>query len=47
MFCIFITTIPVCIGGDGVFVKAQVLAGGRGKGHFESGLEGGVRFAKS
>lgn len=26
-----------------VVVKAQVLAGGRGKGHFESGLKGGVK----
>jgi len=24
-------------------LKAQVLAGGRGKGHFESGLKGGVK----
>ena len=24
-------------------LKAQVLAGGRGKGHFKSGLKGGVR----
>jgi len=28
-------------------VKAQVLAGGRGKGHFENGLKGGVRMAFS
>ena len=27
-------------------IKAQVLAGGRGKGHFDSGLQGGVRLAK-
>lgn len=26
-----------------VVVKAQVLAGGRGKGHFDSGLKGGVK----
>lgn len=26
-------------------VKAQVLAGGRGKGKFESGLQGGVQIA--
>lgn len=26
-------------------VKAQVLAGGRGKGHFDSGLQGGVKIA--
>lgn len=24
-------------------LKAQVLAGGRGKGHFKNGLKGGVR----
>lgn len=28
-------------------VKAQVLAGGRGKGHFTSGLQGGVQIAYS
>lgn len=27
-------------------IKAQVLAGGRGKGHFTSGLQGGVQFPK-
>ena len=27
-------------------VKAQVLAGGRGKGRFTSGLDGGVQLAK-
>lgn len=31
-------------GGD-VVIKAQVLAGGRGKGHFDSGLQGGVKLA--
>lgn len=25
-------------------IKAQVLAGGRGKGHFDSGLKGGVQM---
>ena len=33
------------IGGAAV-IKAQVLAGGRGKGHFDSGLQGGVKLAK-
>ncbi len=28
-------------------MKAQVLAGGRGKGHFSSGLKGGVRLCHS
>ncbi|KAK0404735.1 hypothetical protein QR680_017601 [Steinernema hermaphroditum] len=31
------------IGGKDYVVKAQVLAGGRGKGRFDSGLEGGVQ----
>lgn len=31
-------------GTKDVVVKAQVLAGGRGKGHFESGLKGGVKI---
>lgn len=30
-----------------VVVKAQVLAGGRGKGHFTSGLKGGVSIVYS
>ena len=32
-------------GGQSV-IKAQVLAGGRGKGHFTSGLQGGVKLAR-
>lgn len=28
-------------------IKAQVLAGGRGKGHFTSGLQGGVHILKT
>lgn len=27
-----------------IVLKAQVLAGGRGKGHFRGGLKGGVRM---
>jgi succinyl-CoA synthetase beta subunit len=27
-------------------IKAQILAGGRGKGTFDSGLKGGVRLTK-
>lgn len=30
-----------------VVVKAQVLAGGRGKGYFTSGLKGGVKLCFS
>lgn len=40
----------VCVGGSGskdLVVKAQVLAGGRGKGTFEGGLKGGVRIVYS
>lgn len=28
-------------------IKAQVLAGGRGKGHFDNGFKGGVRVVYS
>ena len=35
------------IGGTGTVVKAQVLAGGRGKGEFDSGLDGGVKLTAS
>jgi len=31
--------------GDDVVIKAQVLAGGRGKGSFSSGMKGGVKMA--
>lgn len=33
--------------GDDVVIKAQVLAGGRGKGSFSSGMKGGVKMAYS
>lgn len=33
--------------GDDMVIKAQVLAGGRGKGHFDNGLKGGVRVIYS
>jgi len=35
------------LGSKDAVVKAQVLAGGRGKGHFESGLQGGVKLCYS
>jgi succinyl-CoA synthetase beta subunit len=35
------------IGGQDFVVKAQVLAGGRGKGRFDSGLQGGVQVVFS
>jgi len=34
------------LGGEAV-VKAQVLAGGRGKGHFDNGFQGGVHLVSS
>lgn len=32
------------LGSQDVVLKAQVLAGGRGKGRFDSGLQGGVQI---
>lgn len=34
------------LGVDEVVLKAQILAGGRGKGVFTSGLKGGVKVTK-
>ncbi|WVW81086.1 hypothetical protein I302_103077 [Kwoniella bestiolae CBS 10118] len=34
-------------GKDELVIKAQVLAGGRGKGHFDSGFQGGVQMVDS
>ncbi|EIW69870.1 hypothetical protein TREMEDRAFT_43527 [Tremella mesenterica DSM 1558] len=34
-------------GKDQLVIKAQVLAGGRGKGHFDSGFQGGVQMVDS
>lgn len=31
-----------CFAGEDVVIKAQVLAGGRGLGHFDNGFQGGV-----
>lgn len=31
-------------GSDRLVIKAQVLAGGRGKGKFDTGLQGGVHM---
>jgi succinyl-CoA synthetase beta subunit len=33
--------------GDDMVIKAQVLAGGRGKGTFDNGFKGGVRVVYS
>jgi succinyl-CoA synthetase beta subunit len=32
---------------SGIVIKAQVLAGGRGKGHFDNGFKGGVHLLKT
>ncbi|KAJ9633238.1 succinate--CoA ligase beta chain [Knufia peltigerae] len=40
-------TIAKKIDGDDMVIKAQVLAGGRGKGSFDNGLKGGVRVIYS
>ncbi|MCJ1472762.1 Succinate--CoA ligase [ADP-forming] subunit beta, mitochondrial [Lambiella insularis] len=40
-------TVAKNIGGDDMVIKAQVLAGGRGKGTFDNGLKGGVRVIYS
>lgn len=37
--------ICLLVTGGAAVIKAQVLAGGRGKGHFDSGLQGGVKLA--
>ena len=42
--CMYMYVMLIHVGGNAV-IKAQVLAGGRGKGHFESGLQGGVKLA--
>ena len=39
-----INTYLIDLGND-VVIKAQVLAGGRGKGSFSSGMKGGVKMA--
>lgn len=42
-FCRILTNTTIA-GGKDYVVKAQVLAGGRGKGRFDSGLQGGVHI---
>ena len=37
----------IAIGGDEIVVKAQVHAGGRGKGTFKNGFQGGVHLVKN
>ena len=38
--------IPAEFPCDEYVIKAQVLAGGRGKGHFDNGFKGGVHLTK-
>jgi hypothetical protein len=43
-------SLPLLNGGEGgedMVIKAQILAGGRGKGTFDNGLKGGVRVIYS
>lgn len=35
------------LGTNDLVIKAQVLTGGRGKGHFKGGLKGGVKLVYS
>lgn len=35
------------LGTKDLVIKAQVLTGGRGKGHFKGGLKGGVKLCYS
>lgn len=37
-------TVAKSFGGEQLVIKAQVLAGGRGKGHFDNGYQGGVHM---
>ena len=39
---LFLTAQPTPLATSGSVIKAQVLAGGRGKGRFDTGLQGGV-----
>lgn len=36
--------IAIKLGTNNLVLKAQVLAGGRGRGHFKNGLKSGVRL---
>ena len=45
--CCYCLGCVILLVGGGAVIKAQVLAGGRGKGRFTSGLEGGVVLAKT
>lgn len=46
-WCPFVHSTADLTGSPDVVVKAQVLAGGRGKGSWDSGLKGGVKLVYS
>jgi len=46
MFILNSTFILNTLDVDEYVLKAQVLAGGRGKGHFNNGFKGGVHVTK-
>lgn len=43
-YFLFFESFFVTLGSDKLVIKAQVLAGGRGKGKFDTGLQGGVHM---
>lgn len=47
-FCLSLSICPSLCLSDAkeIVLKAQILAGGRGKGVFDSGLKGGVHLTK-
>lgn len=46
-FCISVSSVFVYLSdAKEIVLKAQILAGGRGKGVFDSGLKGGVHLTK-
>jgi len=45
-YSLIIVSINLELGND-LVIKAQILAGGRGKGTFDSGLKGGVKMSYS
>lgn len=46
MFILNFTFMLCTLDVDEYVLKAQVLAGGRGKGHFNNGFKGGVHVTK-
>jgi len=46
LFILNFTLLLYTLDVDEYVLKAQVLAGGRGKGHFNNGFKGGVHVTK-